>query len=193
MNLEQVNKWLTLVANFGVIGGLVLVAMQMNFNAETIRQQNDIELYRGFAAGELAFMGDSTASAWAAALFHPAELTEVQIGQVWAYLHNALLAAQNNWLSYRDGMASEESWARARALAASYISFRVGRIWWKNDKFEFEQHFVEQVDAELANMGAMDVSQITQQMLDEVHNLDGNAAKRPLRDGPPLTPGPSAP
>jgi len=71
VNLDQVNKWLTLLANFGVIGGLVLVAMQMNLTAEAINQQSDIELSRGIAAGELAFMGDSTATAWAIALFHP--------------------------------------------------------------------------------------------------------------------------
>ncbi len=49
MNLDQVNKWLTLVANFGVIGGLVLVAMQMNLATEAINQQSDIELSRGIA------------------------------------------------------------------------------------------------------------------------------------------------
>jgi len=42
MNLDQLNKWLTLVANLGVMGGLVLVAMQMNFNTATIRLQNDL-------------------------------------------------------------------------------------------------------------------------------------------------------
>ena len=51
MKLDAVNKWLTLLANFGVIGGLVLVAIQMNFNTKTISLQNDLELNRALAAG----------------------------------------------------------------------------------------------------------------------------------------------
>jgi len=84
MNWDQGSRWLTVLSNFGVIGGLVLVAMQMNLNSDAIKQQNEIELYRGLAAGELAFMGDSTATAFAVALFRPAKLDEIQIGQVWA-------------------------------------------------------------------------------------------------------------
>ena len=113
MNLDALNKWLTLLANFGVIGGLVLIAMQMNFNTETIKLQNAIELNRGLAAGELAFMGDTAHTAWTTAVLHPAELTEAQLGQFWAYQHNVLLASQNSWLAYQHGLASEESWAHA--------------------------------------------------------------------------------
>jgi hypothetical protein len=171
MTLDALNKWLTLLANFGVIGGLVLVALQMNFNTETIRLQNDLELNREFAAGELAYMGDSTPIAYANALFHPADLTEPQLGQFWAYLHNVMLAAQNNWLAYRDGQASETSWNHARKQAAGFIGFRAARIWWAHDKFEYEDDFVAQIDAELAGSDPLDVERVTRQMLEEIRSL----------------------
>jgi len=104
MNLDAVNKWLTLLANFGVIGGLVLVAIQMNFNTETISLQNDLELNRALAAGELAYMGDSTPLAYANAVFRPADLTEAQLGQFWAYLHHARSAEQLACLSKWPGI-----------------------------------------------------------------------------------------
>ena len=80
MNLDPLNKWLTLVANLGVMAGLGLVAMQMNFNTETIRLQNGSDLTRGFSAGELTLMGDTGAAAWTTAVLHPAELTDAQLG-----------------------------------------------------------------------------------------------------------------
>jgi hypothetical protein len=172
MNLDALNKWLTLLANFGVIGGLVLLAIQMNFNTETIRLQNDLELNREFAAAELAYMGDSTSVAYANALFHPGELTEPQLGQFWAYLHNYMLAAQNNWLAYRDGQASEVSWKHAKGQAAGFIGFPAARIWWKYDKFEYEPDFVEQIDSELSERDPVEVQRVTQQMLDEIRSLD---------------------
>ena len=177
MNLDILNKWLTLVANLGVMGGLVLVAMQMNLNTATIRLQNELELNRELAAGELAYMGDSAYIAFAVAQFHPGELTEAQLGQVWAYLHVNMLAAQNNWLAYRSGLGSQDSWAHAKSLAIGYLGFRAGRIWWEHDKFEYESDFVEQIDAELAGSDPVDLEHTTRQMLDEIHGLDQIEAK----------------
>lgn len=171
MNLDVLNKWLTLLANFGVIGGLVLVALQMNFNTETIKLQNDLELNRELAAGELAYMGDSTSIAYANALFHPADLTEAQLGQFWAYLHNALLAAQNNWLAYQSGQASDASWKHARDQAAAHISSRAARIWWNYDKFEYQADFVDQIDAKLAAGEALQMERAMREMLDEIRSL----------------------
>ena len=73
MYMNKVNNWLTLVANFGVIVGLVLVAMQMKLATDAINQQSDIELSRGIAEGELAFMGETTANALS--LIHISEPT----------------------------------------------------------------------------------------------------------------------
>jgi hypothetical protein len=180
VNMDQVNKWLTLVANFGVIGGMVLVAMQMNLATEAINQQSDIELSRGIAAGELAFMGESTATAWAVALFHPAELDEVQIGQVWAYLNNTLLSVQQTWLSNREGMASDATWARARAMGAAYVDFGAGRIWWQENKGFFEPDFVEEIDSELASKSPSNgLLETVKRMLEEIHQLEQKPAMIP--------------
>ncbi len=193
MSLDASNRWLTLLANFGVIGGLVLIAMQMNFNTETIRLQNDIELNRGIAASELAFMGDAASTAYATAVFHPAELTAAQLGQIWAYLHSFMLATQNNWIAYRGGLASEASWAHAKNQSAGLVGFRAGRIWWEKTKWEYEPDFVKQIDAELVGGDPVDVERVIQQMLDEIRNLDRNEVTQPLTDRSSSTLSPSVP
>ena len=185
MNLDALNKWLTLMANFGVIGGLVLVAIQMNFNTDTIRLQNDLQLNRELASGELAYMGDSTSIAYANALFYPAELTEAQLGQFWAYLHNAMLAAQNNWLAYQNGQASDASWNHARDQAVAHISSRAAQIYWKYDKFEYQADFVKQIDTELAGSDPLQLENAMRQMLDEIRNLDRSSVTEGLSPTPP--------
>ncbi len=185
MNLDAVNKWLTLLANFGVIGGLLLVAFQINFNTETIRLQNAIELDRGMDAGELANMGDTTHIAYATALFHPAKLTEAQIGQLWSYLNNVMLTAQSTWRAHDAGLASEESWAYAKRFAAGNLGFRVGRIWWKTaGQFSFEPEFVKAIDAELDGTDPALTEHATRKILDESRNLDREAAASSPTDGP---------
>ena len=192
MNLDALNKWLTLLANFGVIGGLVLIAVQMNFNTETIRLQNAVELNRGIAAGELAFMGDSAHIAYATALFHPAELTEAQVGQVWAYINNTMMSAQNTWLAYNDGLASEESWGYAKRVAAGYAGFRVGRMWWESTKTNYDPDFVKAIDDELVGSDPASVERATRQILDDIKKLERDEAVQSPADSPLQAP-PSAP
>ena len=173
MYMNKVNNWLTLVANFGVIVGLVLVAMQMKLATDAINQQSDIELSRGIAEGELAFMGETTANAWAVAMFDPAKLDNVQIGQVWAYLNNTLLFVQQTWLSNRAGMASDATWERARKMGATYLNFGAAQIWWREYKFGFDKEFAKEIDAELAKMNpSNNVAQVTRRMLEEIHQLE---------------------
>jgi len=180
VNFDQVNKWLTLIANFGVIGGLVLVAMQMNLATQAINHQSDIELSGSIAAGELAFMGESTATAWAVAVLNPAELDEVQVAQLWAYLNNALLSVQQTWLSNRKGMASDATWARARVMGAANLNFGAGRIWWQEAKWFYAPDFVEEIDSELVKMSSSaPLVENVKKMLEEIHQLEQEPAMTP--------------
>ena len=82
MKLDRLNQWLSLVANFGVIAGFILVAYQLNLNTESIRLRNAMDLNRDTSAAEIAFMGETTHVAFANAIFRPADMTDEQIGQV---------------------------------------------------------------------------------------------------------------
>ena len=99
------------------------------------------------------------------------ELTEAQLGQFWAYLHHALLAAQNNWLAYQNGWASEVSWHHARDQAVAHLGSRAAQIYWKYDKFEYHTGFVEQIDAQLAQSEPMQIETAMRQMLEEIRSL----------------------
>jgi len=176
VNLDNINKWLTLGANLGVVVGLVLVALQMSFNTETIRLQNAGELYRGFGAGELVLMGDTSGAAWATAVLHPDKLTEEELGgQLWAYYNNMMWAAMHSWHAHQEGLISDESWVFARDFVAGSLSFRVARIWWEHAKEYYEPEFVSAIDAEIAQLDPTLVERTLRQMISDVKKLDLDA------------------
>ena len=43
-----------------MVVGFLLITAQLNLNTEAIRLQNRLDFNRGFAAGEIAFMGETT-------------------------------------------------------------------------------------------------------------------------------------
>ncbi len=59
MKSDQINKWLTLVANIGVIFGLILVAYELQQNSELMRVQiNQARADSAMASNEHSFNSD---------------------------------------------------------------------------------------------------------------------------------------
>ena len=151
MNLDRLNQWLALGANIGVVVGFLLIAAQLNLNTEAIRLQHRVDLNRATNAGEIAFMGETTHVAFANAVLKPSELTDEQMGQVWAYVNLALTAVENTWIAYQAGFATEGDWENARRVAKVYLGFRVARIYWRNAKGNYPAQFVDAIDADLSD------------------------------------------
>jgi hypothetical protein len=172
MTLDGFNKWLGPLANIGILGGLVMVALQMNQNTAALRLQNALELNRGIAAGEIAFMGDSTHVAYATALFNPSELTDAQAGQLWAYFNTEMFSIQNQWLAHQVGSASEEDWVYAQAYATGFLGLRAARIWWDNAKWTFRPDFVKAIDAGLAVSDPLAVEHDMRRILEDIRSLE---------------------
>ena len=87
-----------------------------------------------------------------------------------------MLAAQNNWLAYQNGRASDVSWNHARDQAVAHLGSRAARIYWKYGKFEYHVDFVEQIDAQLAGRDPLQTEGAMRQMLKEIRSLDVNSA-----------------
>ena len=75
MDSSEVNTWLTLVANVGLLIGLILVALQIRQNTEITRAQVANDWYLADMQLELAMMGENPATSWIKAVYTPDELT----------------------------------------------------------------------------------------------------------------------
>jgi len=92
MGTDKVNRGLTLAANVGVLGGLILVAFQINQYTQITKAQITNDYYFADMQLELAMMGDNPASSWTKAVYTPNDLTNEDAVVVDRYFNYRLLA-----------------------------------------------------------------------------------------------------
>ena len=137
MNLERSGGWLALVANLGVVGGLILLAVELRQNTQVVRAQASVNLATGQTAAEVAFMGEDTAAAFVKAINSPGTITDREIVQLWAYLNAAVLSVQQTYTMVKLGLATEEDQKAAARSAAGWLGWNLGRVWWAEIKTDF--------------------------------------------------------
>ena len=115
--------------------------------------------------------------ACATAVLNPERLTDAQVGQVWAYSNNSLMAAQNTWLAYSNGLASKESWDYAKRYASAHVGFRFGSIWWRSTTILYDPSFVEAIDKEVVESDAFFIERAMREIVDEIRKLESDEAK----------------
>jgi hypothetical protein len=108
LNLERFGGWLAVLANVGVIVGLILLAT---------------------------------------ALVSPADLTDEEILQMWAYLNATVISAEQTYSMYSLGLATQEGCHSAAKKSADWISFPFGRIWRGEMKTIFPKSLASDIDA----------------------------------------------
>ena len=151
LKLERFGTWLALVANLGVVGGLVLLAVELRHNTQVVRAQAVAGLLTGQTSAETAFMGDDTAEAMAVAIVTPDALSDEEILQMWAYLNTAVISAEQTYSMYSLGLATERDRESAAGKAADWLSFPFGLIWWSEMKTNFPVELAADIDAALAD------------------------------------------
>ena len=71
MSSEKLNKLFQFAANIGVIGGLVLVGLQLKQNSDLLKTQLLYEESGRFISGEQAVYVENAARVWATSIEQP--------------------------------------------------------------------------------------------------------------------------
>ena len=153
MKADRWNAWLQIVANLGLIGGLVLVAVQIQQTRDLARLQLQLEGTLAFQQIEIAMLGESPAEAWAKSIRDPESLspTELKIIDSW------LIHEVNQWrrtaFMEAEGLAEPGATERVvRENAWFYFGNSFAKRWWRAIKRDggWEPEFARIVDTELA-------------------------------------------
>ncbi len=75
MDSNKLANWLQVVASIGLLGGLVLVGLQINQNSKLLLVQFTYEESRRYSEIEAAMLGEDPAAVWEKSLIEPAKLT----------------------------------------------------------------------------------------------------------------------
>lgn len=158
MNSAKMNNWLQIVANAGIVIGLLLVGFQMKQNSDLLKTQLLYDESRRIVDFEMQMLGDEPSRVWAKSMTEPMELTleerRAMEAMLWIYAEHVRATR----LLAELGLLEDDEW-RGRVLAESgfYYGNPYGLAWWKNyseDNANLPQDLVDAVNERLASASA---------------------------------------
>ena len=152
MKWDRTNRWLTLAANVGVLGGLLLVALQIRQNTTITRAQVTNDYYMADLQLELAMMGEDPAASWTKALYSPADLTPYDAAVLDRYFNYGLVQLNRLERMHELGLADDEWESRINYLGW-HLGNEVGRRWWAAAQKGYSPEFVASVESILISAG----------------------------------------
>ena len=131
MNSEKVSRWLTLAANLGVLGGLVLLAAELNQNHDLMRAQTRHQL----AVEAIGFLDDTSRDAdmmrIIVAVMNGESLSQEDALR-YRFRQMAYFERQENmYYQYTQGLFDEAEYQAVKAGMAGYVNMHpaIGRIY----------------------------------------------------------------
>jgi hypothetical protein len=173
MDAGLLNSWLGIVANLGVVVGLVLVALQIRQNTQITKAQVANDWFLADMQLELAMMGENPAFAWTKAIVAPDDLDPHEAAVLDRYFNFGLVQIQRLQKMHELGVADAE-WMERASYLSWHLGNEVGRRWWSHFRGGFPEEFAGMVDGIL-------------EAADEGRNA---AALQALRGGPRPADGP---
>ena len=145
MQLDRLNAWLTLAANFGVLAGIIFLGIEIRQNTSTLQAEFRQAALEG--ATEYLYAAVEDPELWLMR-FKP-NLTDTERTKLAAYLFVIRERAEWAWRQYNAGAIDEATWHRVRDVFAGSMSFPQTRKWWVYNyaRGNFEPGFREEINA----------------------------------------------
>jgi len=139
MNLDIVNRWLTLLANIGVLLGIVFLAIEMRNSSDAITAQVRDSIADGFITLNMATINDPQVGAnWVVGLKDPGRLSDtnaIRFSMGMRALFNQYIRVHG---LYRAGLIDESDWALYAREAATILSSPGGKLHWSGNEMNSE-------------------------------------------------------
>lgn len=170
--MEKLNSWLTLIANVGIVAGLILVAFQLQQAALFAdANQTNAEFALVSGAQDIA-LADSLPHAWARARINAADLTEIEVSLVDTYLLRVFSNQLLEQLQASRGIGVFDEAEEAQGFVALFLGNKTALRWWESRRVlikQFMPTFTEAVDARIAEIGP-DLSDMHKREIQEIAN-----------------------
>jgi len=153
MEIDRLNSWLTLLANVGVLAGIVFLAFEIRQNT-TASELNAASSYEAaLREYELFVAGNPDFTELIVKSIAGEPLSEVEKFRVQIFFRGALRNWQTSYVQYQLGALSEPIWESQLGFMKDVIRSDGGvRDFWRNNRDVFTSDF----------------NQLFQQVLDEV-------------------------
>ena len=139
MNLNKVNQWITLLANIGVLAGIVFLAIEIRQSGDAVTAQMQDSIADGFIALNMATINDPQVGVtWVIGLNEPDRLSDteaIRFSMLMRALFNQFIRVHG---LYKTGLLEESDWALYAREAATMMSSPGGKLHWAGNEMNPE-------------------------------------------------------
>lgn len=151
MRRFDISQTISVLANFGVLAGLLLVAIQISQSTEIAKAQLGNDYFLADMQLELAMMGESPVSSWIKAVYTPDELSRQDAAILDRYFNFGLIQAKRLRTMQKLGLAEDRLLQDQVDYLAWHLGNEAGRRWWAQYRSDDpDRDLVRMVDQALA-------------------------------------------
>jgi len=153
MNADNVNKWLTLSANIGVVLGLVLLIVEIGQNTEMMQAQINQMRADSAMSQQHAYFNSEYLPALRQKIRSGDELSGEEAGRYRSYIHAFHRIQDNNLWQYNQGYLGDNI---PRSIEGAVRGFLGGNEFsiaiWDSQKFGYTDEYVAFVEEAIADL-----------------------------------------
>ena len=177
MQSENINRYISLGANLGVLIGLILVAVEINQANTTARAEMAASHQDRWVDIDISWQDAEFAKTWAKSLTDPDQLTTAEMLQMNGFMWSFVDHLGNYKLMWDLGIfrPPQEPYEKVVIDAADiFFGSNYGRAWYEENKGSINPIAVEIIDEHLENLGPREFLDQLQRIQDRVAYLAAN-------------------
>ncbi len=152
MKASKISEWLQVIGSFGVLAGLILVALQIQQNTVLVRAELVSNASDAWINIDASKQSENFASVLAKSIVNPQELTTAEILELDGYLFTYIDQLDRDRDLYDLGVFDTPPEALVRGSLSDYFGNEFARAWWVETKWKFALDIVEAIDREMENI-----------------------------------------
>ena len=148
MDLDRLNRWLSLGANLGVMAGIIFLAVELQQNTVATQQSAATSFQDGFSEVELFIAGNQDFAELLVKGRNGAEVSDAEQLRLMVFYGTILRQWQLNHLHYLSGTLEEDIWLGSRNYMEQILAEDVGLFnRWLHGKKDFSPRFNEMIES----------------------------------------------
>jgi len=148
MNLDKVNKWLTLAANLGIITSIIFLVVEVQQNNQQLVAQARFNYYQQRANFQLAWGSDITTQEAIQKYRNEVELNPVELNRIIMQIRSVLTNWEYEYIEYQSGNISLGQFSvggKRGLITGNGISELILEVW-NNMKVSAPKDFMQFMD-----------------------------------------------
>jgi len=152
MKASKVGEWLQVIGSFGVLAGLILVAIQIQQNTVLVRAELLSNASDAWISIDASKQSERFAIVLAKSIVKPQELTAEEILELDGYLFTYIDQLDRDSDLYDMGVFDTPPESLVRGSLYDYFGNEFARAWWAETKWKFDPEIVDVIDRELESI-----------------------------------------